>query len=70
MPVPGEPAPWSVTWLPGRALTRDQGITAMTIVETFATYKGRAEQRSVSRRPGESAQQISYLLWDFILTHF
>ncbi len=22
-PVPGEPTLWSVTWLPGRALTRD-----------------------------------------------
>jgi hypothetical protein len=25
---------WSVTWLPGRALTRDQAITAMTIAES------------------------------------
>lgn len=33
-PVPGEPTLWSVTWLPGRTLTRDQAITAMTIAET------------------------------------
>jgi hypothetical protein len=35
-PAPGEPTLWSVTWLPGRALTRDQAITAMTIAETVA----------------------------------
>jgi hypothetical protein len=34
--VPGEPTRWSVTWLPGRALTRDQAITAMTIAEIVA----------------------------------
>jgi hypothetical protein len=25
---------WAVTWLPGRVLTRNQAITAMTIAET------------------------------------
>jgi hypothetical protein len=35
-PVDGEPTLWSVTWLPGRALTRDQAITAMTIAEVVA----------------------------------
>jgi len=42
-PVPGEPTLWSVTWLPGRALTRDQAITAMTIAETVATHADGAE---------------------------
>jgi hypothetical protein len=37
-PVPGEPTLWSVTWLPGRALTRDQAMTAMTIAETVAGH--------------------------------
>jgi hypothetical protein len=37
-PVPGEPTGWSVTWLPGRNLTRDQAITAMTIAETVVTH--------------------------------
>ncbi len=37
-PVPGEPALWSVTWLPGRALTRDQAITAMTTAETVSAH--------------------------------
>jgi hypothetical protein len=37
-PVPGEQTLWSVTWLPGRALTRDQAITAMTIAETVAEH--------------------------------
>jgi hypothetical protein len=32
-PVPGEPTGWSVTWLPGRNLTRNQAITAMTLAE-------------------------------------
>lgn len=32
-PVPGEPTLWTVTWLPGRQLTRDQAVTAMTIAE-------------------------------------
>jgi hypothetical protein len=36
-PVPDEPTLWSVTWLPGRALIRNQAITAMTIAETVAT---------------------------------
>jgi len=31
--VPGKPAMWSVTWLPGRTLTRDEAVTAMTIAE-------------------------------------
>lgn len=31
--LPGEPPMWSVTWLPGRKLTHDQAITAMTIAE-------------------------------------
>ena len=47
-PVPGEPTLWSVTWLPGRALTRDQAITAMTIAETVsatANPPGSAEGR-------------------------
>jgi len=29
---------WSVTWLPGRALTRDQAITAMTIAEVVKVH--------------------------------
>jgi hypothetical protein len=37
-PVPGGPTLWSVTWLPGRALTRDQAITAMTIAETVTAH--------------------------------
>jgi hypothetical protein len=32
-PVPGEPARWTVTWLPGRNLTRDQAQAAMNIAE-------------------------------------
>jgi hypothetical protein len=32
-PVPDEPTLWTVTWLPGRNLTRNQAITAMTIAE-------------------------------------
>lgn len=39
-PVPDEPTLWSVTWLPGRALTRDQAITAMTIAEMAAEPAG------------------------------
>jgi hypothetical protein len=29
---------WAVTWLPGRTLTRDQAITAMTIAEVVRTH--------------------------------
>lgn len=36
-PWNGEPA-WSVTWLPGRVLTHNQAITAMTIAETVAAH--------------------------------
>ena len=32
-PVPGEPTLWTVTWLPGRTLTRAQAITAMMLAE-------------------------------------
>ena len=28
---------WEVTWLPGRALTRNEAITAMTIADIVAT---------------------------------
>lgn len=31
---------WAVTWLPGRTLTRDQAITAMTIAEVVQTHAG------------------------------
>jgi hypothetical protein len=33
-PVPGEPTLWTVTWLPGRNLTRDQAEAAMNIAES------------------------------------
>lgn len=36
-PLPGQPATWTVTWLLGRVLTRNEAITAMTIAETTAT---------------------------------
>ena len=32
-PVSGEPTLWTVTWLPGRNLTRDQAQAAMSIAE-------------------------------------
>jgi hypothetical protein len=35
--VEGGPTAWSVSWLPGRLLRRNQAITAMTIAETVAT---------------------------------
>jgi hypothetical protein len=37
-PVPDEPTLWSVTWLPGCALTRNQAITAMTLAEMIAVH--------------------------------
>lgn len=37
-PVPDEPTGWSVTWLPGRNLTRNQAITAMTIAEAVVAH--------------------------------
>jgi hypothetical protein len=40
-PVPGEPTLCSVTWLPGRALTRDQAITAITIAEIVTATRMR-----------------------------
>ena len=36
-PVEDEPTLWTVTWLPGRSLTRNQAITAMTLAEVVAT---------------------------------
>jgi len=30
---------WTVSWLPGRVLTRDQAITAMTIAEVVAMHE-------------------------------
>lgn len=36
-PVPGQPATWTVSWLPGHVLTRNEAITAMTIAEATAT---------------------------------
>jgi hypothetical protein len=31
--APGEQHQWEVSWLPGRRLTRNQAITAMTLAE-------------------------------------
>lgn len=36
--VEGGPTAWSVTWLPGRAFTRNQVITAMTIAEAVHAH--------------------------------
>ena len=33
VPVPGEPTLWTVTWLPGRNLTRGQAVAAMELAE-------------------------------------
>jgi hypothetical protein len=35
--IEGGPTAWSVSWLPGRLLLRNQAITAMTIAEVAAT---------------------------------
>jgi hypothetical protein len=36
--VEGGPTAWGVTWLPGRLLTRNQAVTAMTIAEVVAEH--------------------------------
>lgn len=36
--VEGGPTAWSVSWLPGRLLLRNQAITAMTIAEVVAVH--------------------------------
>ena len=36
--IEGGPTAWSVTWLPGRLLLRNQAITAMTIAEAVKTH--------------------------------
>lgn len=36
--VEGGPTAWGVTWLPGRLLTRNLAITAMTIAEVIAEH--------------------------------
>lgn len=46
--VPGEPTLWSVTWLPGRVLTRSQAITAMTIAETVTAHADELADNSSS----------------------
>ena|SRR6266496_4790801 len=36
--IPGsDPAKWRVTWLPGRALTQDQAIAAMTLADLLGS---------------------------------
>jgi hypothetical protein len=35
--APGTQDHWEVSWLPGRFLTRDQAVTAMTLAETCST---------------------------------
>lgn len=37
--VEGGPTAWRVTWLPGRLLTRNEAITAMTIAEFTVTHR-------------------------------
>ncbi len=41
--VEGGPTAWGVTWLPGRALTRSQAVTAMTIAEVVAEHGTRGD---------------------------
>lgn len=36
--IEGGPTAWSVSWLPGRLLLRNQAITAMTIAEVVVTH--------------------------------
>lgn len=38
--IEGGPTAWSVSWLPGRLLLRDQAITAMTIAEIVVERAG------------------------------
>ena len=48
---------WTVTWLPGRVLTRNQAITAMVLAETVAGGVGDHTDRRwlfIVVRPGES----------------
>jgi hypothetical protein len=35
--APDNPQCWRVTWLPGRRLTRNQAVTAMTLAEVLAS---------------------------------
>jgi hypothetical protein len=39
---------WSVTWLPGRNLTRDEAITAMTIAEVVGQVPAKGTTRYIS----------------------
>lgn len=56
------PEAWSVTWLPGRVLTRSQAITAMTIAEIVADH---AEDLS---SPGDWQLEIDGLASELGLT--
>jgi hypothetical protein len=41
----GHPHHWQVSWLPGRHLTRDQAITAMTLAEVAVPAAARGGDR-------------------------
>jgi hypothetical protein len=43
--APGEQNQWEVSWLPGRRLTRNQAITAMTLAEESSPAEPRDRNR-------------------------
>ena len=47
-PVPDEPTLWTVTWLPGRNLTRTQAVSAMTIAEEVGRIPADADPEAYS----------------------
>jgi hypothetical protein len=47
-PLPGEPGQWFVSWLPGRAFTRNQAITAMMIAEEVGRIPADADPEAYS----------------------
>jgi len=43
--TPGEQRTWEVSWLPGRPLTRNEAITAMTLAEACSPAEARDRSR-------------------------
>ena len=50
--APGEQRQWEVSWLPGRRVTRNQAITAMTLAEASSPAEPRDRNRHMATHPG------------------
>lgn len=58
-PVPGQPAQWTVTWLPGRTLTRDQAVAAMALADALGAIPADCDPEVYDEKFWEHADSLA-----------